>query len=149
MLTRNRDTCAFARRISIATIIAFLALSAWSAQAQCGARTDDEIAETIARGHAYRKHVEGRDNGETGREFDAGRVIARLAFPPPTIGSPDDFGRHVQRVLGSGFNQAIERDRHKYWDPRSGTIVIVDRKSRDCGTAFRPSGGRRYYDNLK
>jgi len=131
------------------TLVFGLALLTGQAAARCGATSDEEVAETIARGHAYRKHVEGLDNGETGREFDAGRVIARLAFPPPSVASPDDFARHLRRALGSETAADLERERRKYWDARSGTIVIVDRKSRDCGTAFRPSGGRRYYDNLK
>lgn len=117
--------------------------------AQCGAGSPDEVAETIARGHAYRKHVEGIGNGEGGREFDAGRVIARLPFPAPGIDNPDAFARLLRRALDSPENAELQQNRHKYWDRRSGTIVIFDQKSRDCGTAFRPNAGKSYFDRLR
>lgn len=145
----DRDNLGRNRCLSIALMAVALCLATSEVSARCGASSPEEIAETIARGHAYRKHVEGIGNGDSGREFDAGRVIARLAFPQPGIETPDQFAKHVRRVLNSTENQGLQRDRQKYWDRRSGTIVIVDPKSRDCGTAFRPSGGRSYYDRLQ
>lgn len=133
----------------IATIVGLLALASAPAMAQCGGSTSEEIAETIARGHAYRKHVEGIGNGDVGREFEAGRVIARLAFPPPSVERPEQFAALLRRVIETAENEPLQRDRRKFWDRRTGTVVIVDGKSRDCGTAFRPNAGRNYYDRLR
>ena len=43
--------------------------------------------------------------------------------------------------------KALGNGRAAWWDDASGTVVIFDPKNRDLGTAFRPSGGRDYFDN--
>ena len=43
----------------------------------------------------------------------------------------------------------LDRGRTAYWDNNTKTVVIVDPKSKDLGTAFVPKNGKAYFDGLK
>ncbi len=89
----------------------------------------------IARGHAFSKHVV--QGGE---------------FTGLGIRTVDQFGSFIDDVIGKASGGNVRRlgnNRTAYWDDATGTAVIRDPGSADFGTAFRPSGGRAYFDGLK
>jgi len=90
------------------------------------------VAEQIAGGHAYQKHVVERD------EY-------------PEIGSQEQFQNLIQRILSNPTEwKRLEGGKSAYWDKKTGTVVIRDPGHPDGGTAFRPKTGKRYYDrNLR
>jgi hypothetical protein len=115
------------------------------AQAQtptgCTATTTAAIAGKIANGHAWRKHRS---------EYITGTVIAGLAMPAsPRITTIPAFKTLIQSVMGSTTKKALPKSRKAYWGASTGTIVFHDPANPDCGTAFRPVNGKRYYDNQK
>ena len=88
----------------------------------------DMTAEKIARGHAYQKHV-----------------IERGEFPE--IKSPSEFEALIVDVMKNPESiRVLPRDRVAYW--KGDVLVIVDPNRLDWGTAFRPTPGRRYFDEL-
>ncbi|MBK8906611.1 MAG: hypothetical protein IPM60_01485 [Rhodospirillales bacterium] len=101
------------------------------------------IARAIADGHAYRKHVV-----QSG-EFSAGRRIDGLAFPLASIDTRADFAAFIADILADpDRDKRLANRRHGYWDENTGTVVIYNARAADCGTAFRPDRGVRYYQNL-
>jgi hypothetical protein len=90
-----------------------------------------EIAELIAAGHAYKKHVLEQDEfpwiegREEFRDFIAGIMRKPTAWRP------------------------LENGRSAYWDGKTGTIVIHNPRDPDGGTAFRPPDGKARYNRLK
>jgi hypothetical protein len=104
----------------------------------CTATSSAAIADKIANGHSWGKHSS---------EFVAGKVIAGLAMPKsPKVTTVTEFKAHIQSVMGSATNKALSSGRKAYWGAPTGTIVIYDPKNVDCGTAFRPTDGKPYYD---
>ncbi|HFC7225443.1 TPA: polymorphic toxin MafB class 3, partial [Neisseria meningitidis] len=90
------------------------------------------IGEQISSGHAYNKHV-----------------IRQQEFTDLNINSPADFARHIENIVSHPTNmKELPRGRTAYWDDKTGTIVIRDKNSDDGGTAFRPTSGKKYYDDL-
>ena len=90
-----------------------------------------QTAERISRGHAYEKHV-----------------LERVEFPG--IETREQFRNHVKNVLDCPTEvKELSGDRRAYWHEPSGTIVIRNPKRADGGTAFRPLGGRAYFDHLR
>ena len=87
----------------------------------------------IAGGHAFEKHVlmqgEFRGLGIRTREQFATHIDS-------VINNPTAF-----RSLGSG--------RSAYWHADSGTVVIKNPRAIDGGTAFQPSRGQQYFENLR
>lgn len=84
------------------------------------------VAACIAGGHAWGKH--GGEYRGTG------------------VDSQPKFQALVERVLRTA-GVAISNGRYKWWDAGTKTIVIFNPRDNDCGTAFRPTAGKRYYDN--
>jgi filamentous hemagglutinin len=85
-------------------------------------------AQQIARGHAWSKH-----RGEF-----------------PEFANTTQFADHIDKVMASpSASKNLAKGRTAFWDDTSRTIVIKDPNSPDLGTAFRPLGGRAYFDNLK
>lgn len=104
----------------------------------CTATTSAAIAGKIANGHSWGKHSS---------EFVAGKVLAGLAMPAsPKVTTTAEFKVHIQSVMGSATNKALSAGRKAYWGSLTGTIVVYDPKNVDCGTAFRPTDGKPYYD---
>jgi filamentous hemagglutinin len=86
------------------------------------------VAQQIAKGHAWSKHQ---------GEF-------------PEYSTADEFAQHIDTVMKNpSAAKKLAKGREAYWDDGSKTIVITDPNSPDFGTAFRPKGGKAYYDNLK
>lgn len=111
--------------------------------AQCRATTLAGTADAIARGHAYAKHV------THGAEFRRGRVIAGLPYPLPSVTSKALFAERILAAMRARDDKPLANRRHAYWQAATGTVVITNLNAKDCGTAFRPDNGRRYYENLR
>lgn len=109
-----------------------------TAQTSCGVTANADIANKIAYGHSWSKHS---------AEYVAGKVIAGLAMPAsPKVTTVAEFKSHVQTAMGSSTNKALSNGRKAWWWSPTGTIVIFDPNNVDCGTAFRPTLGKSYYD---
>lgn len=140
--TPFRSLCArFAPVLLVLAAIALVAPTTALAGDDCTATTSASYASKIAHGHAFTKHHE---------EFVKGKVIASLAFPDDTIGNANDFASFLDGILTASttLNKALKNKRHGYWDARTGTVIITNQSPADCGTAFRPTSGKTYYDNL-
>jgi hypothetical protein len=92
-----------------------------------------DIAEKIAKGHSWDKHVIKKD------EY-------------PEIKTKENFSRHIKDVMKdpTEFHDRVDgekfpRNREIYGDEKSGTVVIYDPVRKDLGTAFRPRDGVRQY----
>ncbi|MBI5569326.1 MAG: hypothetical protein HY914_05210 [Desulfomonile tiedjei] len=86
------------------------------------------IAERIAHGHAYRKHVVKK------REF-------------PEVADRTQFRDLILKILSKPTEwKPPQGGRSAYWDKETGTFVIRDPSHPDGGTAFRPDAGKRFYD---
>ncbi|MGY2292801.1 two-partner secretion domain-containing protein [Pseudomonas sp. SDO528_S397] len=98
-----------------------------------GKRRAQLTADEIADGHAFEKHViqqgEYQDLGITTRE---------------------EFSNHIEEIVNNPTSfRELSGGRSAYWDDASGTVVIRNPKAADGGTAFRPTSGRTYFDNLR
>ena len=124
-------------------LLAALLAAADLRAAQCTATSIADTATAIARGHAYAKHV------THGAEFRRGRVIAGLPYPLPSVVSKALFAERIAAAMRDGVDKPLANRRHAYWQPSTGTVVITNRNAKDCGTAFRPNNGRRYYESLR
>jgi SPP1 gp7 family putative phage head morphogenesis protein len=94
-----------------------------------GGKTDKEIrdiAEKIAKGHAWEKHK---------NEY-------------PEIKTKEDLQKFVEEIMKKADDiKEGERDRTAYWHNDSGSIVIHDPNHVDQGTIFKPDTGKDYFDN--
>lgn len=87
--------------------------------------------ERIASGHAFDKHV------IQGGEF-------------PGITTRPQFAAHIENAIkGASEYRELLRGRTAYWDSSTRTVVIRDPGAIDGGTAFRPTQGKTYFDNLR
>ena len=85
-------------------------------------------ARAIANGHAYDEHI---------GDF-------------PGIVTRDEFARLIDDIMNNPSEvKPLNRRRTAYWDDTSDTVVIVDPGDADGGTAFKPTGGRDYFDSLE
>lgn len=81
----------------------------------------------IANGHAFDDHI---------REF-------------PEIKTREQFAQLINNIMNNPTDRKpLRNNRTVYWDDASGTIVIEDPCDADGGTAFRPSAGRQYFDEV-
>ena len=68
----------------------------------------------------------------------------------PGIKTVDEFNDLLQKISRRPTaSKALSKGRKAYWDEDSGTVIIFDPANPDLGTAFRPTDGRLYFDNLK
>jgi hypothetical protein len=75
-------------------------------------------------------------------------VSTRRAWP--TITDESEFESFIVDILNNpSDSKNLTNYRHAFWDATTGTIVITDGKTSDCGTAFRPDDGKLYYDKQK
>jgi hypothetical protein len=90
-----------------------------------------KIAQAIATGHAYGKHV-----------------IEERLFPE--VKTTNDFALLIADILANpSHHRVLENQREAYYDKKSNTIVIYNRRARDKGTCFRPRAGLRYFEGLQ
>jgi len=91
-----------------------------------------EASETawLVTDHAYDKHVERR--GEY-----------------PEIANREQFARLVDDALADPTaSRTLPGERTAYWHEGSKTLIIVNERSPDRSTAFRPREGKDYFDGL-
>jgi hypothetical protein len=120
---------------------ALLLITMSSLHAQCTATTYPEVAETIAHGHSWGKHR---------NEFVTGVVMAGLAMPSSVqVTNVKEFESHILSTISSSTNKTLSNGRQAFWDYATGTIVFYDPYSKDCGTAFRPTAGKQYFDRQR
>ena len=104
-----------------------------NSEVQAPANSGYRIADAIADGHAFDKHLleegEWADQGiNTRRQF--------ALFLKHIIEHPSE-----ERDLSNG--------RIAYWDDATGTVIIYNPHASDLGTAFQPDNGIRYFYNLR
>lgn len=88
------------------------------------------IAENIANGHAFKKHV--------------------LTHELRGITSKEEFQSHIEQVMSHPTKfKKLSHDRYAFLDEGSGTVVIVNFHASDNGTAFRPRNSLKYFNNLR
>lgn len=108
--------------------------------AECLVTTNEEVANKIAHGHAWTNH---------GGEFSEKKRIANLEMPDTQkIGNPEEFQNYIITIMRTTSPKIIPGNRKVYWDDNTGTIVFYDPYSNDCGTAFRPNEGKKYYEQV-
>lgn len=90
------------------------------------------IAEQIAKGHAYTKHVEkGSDFPEIKSRAEFAELIAEVMIDPSSRARP------------------LREGRQAFWSERHRMIVILDFFSEDGGTAYRPDSGKDHFRLLR
>jgi len=93
------------------------------------------VGKTISEGHAFGKHV-----------------VKKGEFNDLGIETAEDFAKHIDYVVSgaSGENvRPLSGGRTAYWDDTTRTVVIHNPNTADAGTAFRPTAGRSYFENLE
>lgn len=102
-----------------------------------------KVAEKMANGHAYDKHILGQPYGkgpkkQVPREF------------PGAMRTRNQFQDHIEKVISNQNTpqKPLPKNRTAYWDDEFGAVVIKDPKHPDLGTFFQPSLGKKYYDSL-
>jgi filamentous hemagglutinin len=94
---------------------------------------NNNIAQKIGNGHAFEKHV------LKGNEYKKLGIATR-----------EQFANHIENIINQPSSaRLLSGGRTAYWDDATGTVVIVNPKATDGGTAFRPINGRTYFDNLR
>lgn len=94
-----------------------------------------QIAEKIADGHSYAKHVLGVNN-PLGKEFGT------------LIKSREEYASYIKSVIDNPSDiRQLQDGRTAYYDDRLGGIVIHNPSSLDIGTAFRPDPNIHGYTN--
>ena len=89
------------------------------------------MSEEIAGGHAFDKHV--TQNGE----FQG-------------IRTRPQFSRLIETTIKNATEaKGLSNGRTAYWDGSTGTVVIYNPNAADGGTAFKPTQGKTYFNNLK
>lgn len=120
--------------------ILFLFFIVSTIHAECLVTTNEEIADKIAHGHAWTNHAE---------EFSEKKKIANIEMPETQkIVTIEDFQNFITVIITTNTPKVIPANRKVYWDDTTGTIVFYDPLSNDCGTVFRPSDGKAYYERV-
>jgi len=97
------------------------------------ARLRGQLAgDEIAGGHAFEKHV-----------------IQRGEFTGLGIRTREQFARHIENVVNNpSASRQLSGGRTAFWDDATGTVVIRNPRAADGGTAFRPTLGREYFEDI-
>jgi RHS repeat-associated protein len=97
------------------------------------ARLRGQLAgQEIASGHAFEKHV-----------------IQQSEFKNLGIRTREQFANHIENVINNPTaTRQLSGGRTAYWDDATGTVVIRNPRATDGGTAFRPTLGRKYFDEI-
>ncbi len=68
----------------------------------------------------------------------------------PGITTRPQFSSQIENVINNASDvKVLSNGRTAYWDSTSGTVVIRNPSAVDGGTAFKPTQGKTYFDNLK
>ena len=93
------------------------------------AKTKTEVAQSIANGHAWEKHV-----------------ILKGDFPE--IKTKEEFKKHIEDVINNpSASKKLEDGRKIHWQEEAGTFVVINHNDPDGGSAFKPTRGKGYYDD--
>ena len=68
------------------------------------------------------------------------------------IQTPEEFATLIDGVVSKATGEnvrSLSGGRTAYWDDATGTVVIRNPKAADAGTAFRPTKGRTYFEELE
>ncbi|MBP3195080.1 MAG: hypothetical protein J6M05_05385 [Cardiobacteriaceae bacterium] len=105
--------------------------SAGKSQKQANNHIDAKTtSNNIANGHAYEKHV-----------------VKQKEFTDLGIKTRAQFAEHIERIINNPSDvKKLENGRTAYWDDKTGTIVIVNPKAKDSGSAYRPTDGKDYFN---
>lgn len=91
------------------------------------------LAEEIATGHAFQKHV-----------------IEKGEFADLGITTQSQFARHIENsVINNTASKQLSGGREAFWHEPTQTVVIRNPKAADGGTAFRPTDGKAFFDKLR
>lgn len=104
-----------------------------AANAANGKRLNNQLAaEEIAKGHAFDKHVIEQN------EFRG------------SITTQQQFADQIENILKHpSATKQLLNGRSAYWDDASGVVVIRNPGAPDGGTAFKPTNGKAYFNNLR
>lgn len=86
---------------------------------------------------------------------DAGRIAGGHAWLKhrgeyPEFATEAEFADHIDQVMANpSARKKLSKGRTACWDDHSRTLVIRDPNSPDGGTAFRPTAGKVYFDNMR
>ena len=94
------------------------------------------IANQIANGHAFQKHVIGP---ATPRNSVFTDISTRAELS----------NRVYNTMTNPTHSKALPGGRTAFYDSNSNTVVMVDPMHRDMGSSYPPSTGMSYYNNLK
>ncbi len=87
----------------------------------------ERIADDIAYGHAYQKHVID--------QYEFGHIISK-----------DDFSDMIEHTLSEpDDSKVLDSDSAAFWDNDMQLLVIYNPYARDKGTAYRPYKGKRHF----
>ena len=115
---------------AVATTLALFPVSAHAGHCSVAQKWDAKhaaaVAAKIAGGHAWTKHA---------GEYYGTAVNSAAKFK--------SLLEKIVKTAGVGLSGA----RHKWWDTTTATFVVFNPKDNDCGTAFKPTAGKSYYDN--
>jgi RHS repeat-associated protein len=101
-------------------------------ESSSGNSSSSSIGDEISNGHAWDKHA--GEFGELG------------------IQNRSQFGKFIDRIVGNARGASVRNlqgGRTAFWDDETGTIVIRNPRDPDGGTAFRPTGGKDYFNNIR
>ncbi|MGN4106089.1 DUF637 domain-containing protein [Burkholderia gladioli] len=104
-----------------------------AANAASSVRLNNQLAaDEIANGHAFDKHV--IDQNEFGG----------------SITTQQQFANQIENILNNpSATKQLSNGRSAYWDDASGMVVIRNPNAVDGGTAFKPTNGKSYFNNLR
>ncbi|MGN4017201.1 two-partner secretion domain-containing protein [Burkholderia gladioli] len=104
-----------------------------AANAANSVRLNNQLAaDEIANGHAFDKHV--IDQNEFGG----------------SITTQQQFANQIENILNNpSATKQLSNGRSAYWDDASGMVVIRNPNAVDGGTAFKPTNGKSYFNNLR
>jgi filamentous hemagglutinin len=62
----------------------------------------------------------------------------------------EQFSSHIENIINNPSDvKILSNGRIAYWDDANQTVVIRNPSAADGGTAFKPTQGKTYFNNLK
>ena len=120
---------------------------------KCGLEFNDDNISAIADTIASKVIEEHKD------DFKHPNPIKNKTMPW-TLSTQEDIREFVEDILrknniasrdgATALNvesKDMSSDRIAWWENNTGTYVVYNPDEDECGSAFRPSSGKEYYDN--